>query len=235
MKKSILIIAAAIAAVTVAKAPAAEARGLRIGVGFGVPFTRPEVADTSILRRAEEAQRRVDARERQVSSGRRSGAQSAEARAAKREAVAAAARVRAEKRAQSAEAKRQARQASAAARAEGKGRTAVAVKRVGNAAAMPGVAAAAAPVTAAPANGGERALEAAQAREKQKAEKVLQSLAKPAAPAQRQAGSDAQPKETAAPVAAKPVKAGGTNAAPAGECLRFIPGAGVTVKVSCTE
>lgn len=247
MKKSILIIAAAVAAVTMIKAPAAEARGLRIGFGFGVPFARPGMADPSILRRAEEAQQRVNARERQVLSGRRSGAHNAEALAAKRAAAAAATRERAEKRAQAAEAKRQARLAAAAAKAEGKSkaRTTVATKKVGKAAALPNVAAAV-PAMAAPVSDGDKALEAAQTEQKQKAEKVLRSLAKPAAPApvQRQAGSDASPLDTGAPVAPvapKSVKVVAPSAAPAaapapaGECLRFIPGAGITVKVSCSE
>jgi colicin import membrane protein len=262
MQKSILVIAAVVAAATLVKAPAAEARGLRIGFGFGLPFARPARADDSILRRAEEAQRRVNARERQVLSGGRShySSHSAAAIHASRQA---AAKARAEKAAQAAEAARQARLAAAAAKAEAaaqaKARKAI---QTAKPATLPNVAAA--PAAAAPIvlPAGDKALEAAQLEQKQKAEQVLKSLAKPAvapvAPAaetRRQAGSEVSPLDTgvpAAPVAPATVKvvapaaapaivpasapaAAPIPAAPAAECLRFIPGAGVTVKVPCSE
>ncbi len=253
MKKSILVLAAIAAAVSFAKAPAAEAGGLRIGFGFGVPFgARIGKADPSILRRAQEANERVQAREREVLSGRRvvvspkpsiRHSQAAQAREAKRQEAAAAA-----------EAKRQARIAAAAAAA--KSETANVKKKSVQVAAKPPVAV---PVTA-PANpgvtlSGDRQIDAAQQAQKAKADDILKTLNKPgtppasstaaAAPAVRQSGSDASPFDTGAavaPVAPSTVKVvapaprvGPAKEATAGECLRFIPGAGVTVKVSCSE
>jgi hypothetical protein len=247
MKKSMLVLAAVAAAVTFAKAPVAEAGGLRIGFGFGVPFgARVGKADPSILRRAQDANERVQSREREVLSGRKPGVrheQAAQAREAKRrEAVAAA------------EAKRQARIAAAA-----KAETGNAKKSKVQVAARPPVAAPA--VIASPVSGaaaplsGDRQIDAAQQAQKAKADDLLKALAKPSTtpatstagvkPVARQSGSDASPFDTGAavaPIAPATVKvvapATSTTAAKevtTGECLRFIPGAGVTVKVSCTE
>lgn len=247
MKKSILVLAAVVAAVSFAKAPVAEAGGLRIGFGFGVPFgARIGRADPSILRRAQEANDRVQAREREVLSGRRvvvspkpsiRHEQAAQAREAKRQEAAAAA-----------EAKRQARLAAAAKVEAAKDKK----KNVQIAAKPPVVA----PVTpsAAPLSG-DRQIDAAQQEQKAKADDVLKALSKPGttpapsttavAPAVRQSGSDASPFDTGAAVApvapatvkvvAPPARVAPAKEASSGECLRFIPGAGVTVKVSCSE
>lgn len=247
MKKSILVLAAVAAVATLAQAPAADAGGLRIGFGFGVPLGgRVGMADPSILRRAAEANERVQAREREAMYGRRTVVvvkpnprhlQAAQAREAKRQEAAAAA-----------EAQRQARIA-----ADAKVEAANAKKKV--LAAKPSVAPASAPiVVAAPAMvlSGDRQLDAAQQQQKAKADDLLKALAKPAetpaAPAAapvRQAGSDASPFDTGAavaPVAPATIKTVVPAATPvpakeasAGECLRFIPGAGVTIKVSCSE
>ncbi len=242
MHKSILALAAIVAAGTLVQAPAAQASGLRIGLGFGVPMlVRPAIADSSILRRAEEAQRRVDARERQVLSGGRttSGSKNSAAVEVKRQAAAAAAKARAEKLAAEAEAKRQAR-ADAAAAAKAKNGV-----QMAKPASLPSVAAA--PSAAAPmlVPTGDKVLDAAQEQQKAKAEQLLKSLAKPAAQQPSQGGSDVSPLDTGAPAAPTTVKvvapAQTAPAAPAkvaptgGECRRFIPGAGITVKVSCTE
>ena len=64
MKKSILLAAIAITASAVAQVETAEARGLRIGFGFGVPFAARPIADPTILQRAEQMQQRRAARER---------------------------------------------------------------------------------------------------------------------------------------------------------------------------
>jgi hypothetical protein len=99
---------------------------------------------------------------------------------------------------------------------------------------------------------GDRQLDAAQQRQNAKAEEVLKTLSKPVstpaapvAPVVRQSGSDASPFDTGAAVApvapatVKSVVPAATTApakeASAGECLRFVPGAGVTIKVSCSE
>lgn len=260
MKKSILVLAAIVATATLVKAPAAEARGLRIGIGFGSPFgARFGRADPTILERAAEANQRVNAREREVLYGRRTVIISRpvvrheQAREAKRqEAAAAAAKARTERIVAAAEAQRQAK-LSAAARAH-----AAEIKKtitVTKSATAPVVIAA--PAVAAPAAAltGDKLLDAAQQKQNAKAEEVLKSIAKPgeapvvpdAAQPVRQSGSDVAPFDTGSPVApvapatvrvvapaAVPPAATVKNS-PAAECLRFIPGAGVTVKVSCSE
>lgn len=258
MKKSILVLAAVAAVATLAQAPAAEARGLRIGFGFGVPFGgRVGMADPSILRRAQDANERVQAREREVIHGRRAVAvarpsirheQAAQAREAKRQEAAAAA-----------EAKRQARVAAAAAAkvetANSKKKNVQVAKPAVAPASAPIVVAAPAAVVPTAAISGDRQLDAAQQRQNAKADEVLKTLAKPtaapaatvpsAAPVVRQSGSDASPFDTGAavaPVAPATVKSvvpaaatAPAKEASAGECLRFVPGAGVTIKVSCSE
>lgn len=263
MKKSILALAAVVALANVANAPVAEARGFRIGFGFGVPFGhRPMMADPTILQRAQEANERVKARERQVMMGGRYQSngvtarmrheQVSAAREAHRQAAMAAAKARAEKLAAAAEARRQAQAAAIAAKAEAaaKAKKNVQIAKPAVVPTMAAVPAAVAPVSLT----GDKRLDVAQDEQKAKADELLKSIAKPtAAPTAqlpRQAGSDVSPFDTGAPVApvapavvtlAPPVEikpvapVAPAKPAPAAECLRFIPGAGITVKVSCSE
>lgn len=232
MKKSILVLAAIAAVATFAQAPAAEAGGFRIGFGFGVPFgARLGLADPSILQRATEANERVKARERaalyggsSVTAGRPSNRreQAEQARLAKRPVGIAAA---------------------------GKAETADTKKNV-QVARQAGAPVVAAGLVAAPAVvAGDRQPDAAQQQQTPRTQPVVKTSATPratpAAPAAlpvRQAGSDASPLDTAAAVAPTMVKqvAPAATAVPAkeasaGECLRYIAGAGVTIKVSCSE
>ena len=254
MKKSILALAAIAAAGLMGQAPEAEAqsRGLRIGVGFGSVYSaRPSWADPTILQKAEAAQERVRERERRVMAGGRQQASSnsnpgrtSVGRDARRQAAAAAAKAKAEKLAAAAEARRQAQAAAAAARVQSNTQTA-------KPSVAPGVAAT--PIAATPSITGDRQLDAAQAQQKAKADEVLKAMHRPvgaAAPAvqpARQSPSEAAQMETtsssttssAAVRVVAPTTSSTATAAPAkpiaAECLRFIPGAGVTVKVSCSE
>lgn len=233
MKKSILVLAAIAAVATFAHAPAAEAGGFRIGFGFGVPFgARLGLADPSILQRATEANERVKARERAALYG---GSSAAAAKSSMRREQAEQARL----------AKR-----SVGIAAAGKAETADTKKNVQ--VARPSGAAVVAPVViAAPVAviSGDRQPDAAQQQKKAKAEDASKGLSKPAlktaapiATPVRQAGSDATPFDTGAAVAPTMVKqvspaatAVPAKEASAGECLRYIAGAGVTIKVSCSE
>lgn len=237
MKKSILVLAAVAAVATFAQAPAAEAGGFRIGFGFGVPFgARLGLADPSILRRATEANERVKARERAALYG---GSSAAAAKSNMRREQAEQARL----------AKRPVGIAAA-----GKAETADTKKnvQVARPSGAPVVAAglvAASAVVVPAAVAGDRQTDAAQHQQTLRVQPVVKTSATPratpAAPAAlpvRQAGSDASPLDTGAAVAPKMVKqvspaatAVPAKEASAGECLRYIAGAGVTIKVSCSE
>lgn len=209
MKTSILVMAAVAAVATFAQAPAAEAGGFRIGFGFGVPFgARLGLADPSILQRATEANERVKVRERAALYG---GSSAAAAKSSMR--------------------REQAEQAR------------LAKRPVGIAAAGKAETAPVAVIS------GDRQPDAAQQQKKAKAEDASKGLAKtalktaaPIVTPVRQAGSDATPFDTGAAVAPTMVKqvspaatAVPAKEASAGECLRYIAGAGVTIKVSCSE
>ncbi len=237
MKKSILVLAAIASVATFAQAPAAEAGGFRIGFGFGVPFGgRLGLADPSILQRATEANERVKARERAALLGRSS-------------VIVGRPGIRREQAEQARLAKRPAGIAAA-----GKAETADTKKnvQVARPSGAPVVAAGlvAAPAVVVPAAvGGDRQPEAAQQQQTPRVQPVVKTSATPratpAAPTAlpvRQAGSDASPLDTGAAVAPTTVKpvppaatAGPAKEASAGECLRYIAGAGVTIKVSCSE
>lgn len=216
MNKAILVLAAALATGTLAQPQAAEASGLRIGFGFGIPFaTRPQIADPSILENAERAKQRRIARERGSASPEQRPSSTANAAAAKREKQAAAREAQ--------------RQAAAAAKVQ-------AAKPIQTAK----------PVTAPVLPQADKATVAAQAQQRKKADDLLTSLKPTAAITPRQAGGETAPAEVAVPgpvappvkVVEPPVKvAAPVVSAPivTGECRRFIPGAGVTVSVSCSE
>lgn len=214
MNKSILVLAAvAAAAVSFFSAPSAEARGLRFGIGFapafGAQFNR---ADPTILQRASEANQRIIARERGMYYGSRT-------------VVVSRPNIAAQRAAEAREARRQAAAAAARAKAE-KLAAAAEAKRLARiktvektTIAKSQVPAAAAAVVAAPVAATVLS-QPAPVETKVVATPVSVNAATPIEPA---------------PVATVPASAAPAKAASSAECLRFIPGAGVTVKVSCTE
>lgn len=228
MSKSI-ILAAAIAAVALTQAPSVEARGLRVGIGFGSGGPSP-LADPTILHGADRIKERQAQRRQAAAAARERQHQATAARESQRQAAQAAEAKRREAAAEAAEARRR----EAAAKAKRPVETA-----------RPNVAAL--PTPAAPLAGGDRTLESAQDEQRAKAEQLLKSLGRPAptptaAPAPAVAPPPAavgpvSPAEPA-PVQVVPVVVPSTAPAKApasGECRRFIPGAGITVKVPCSE
>ena len=218
MRKSILALTAVLAAATVAQSNPADARGM--GGGFGIAFSpvfgRHTGPDPSILARAERMRHYQAARDRAAYSyerRREAAIAIAAARARAHQAAALAAAIKAEKKAAAALALRQSR---------------IVVKQaapvqIGNAAiAVPAVAAAGilAPATE------DRQIEAAQQQQQAKAENLLKVLS-----------TRAPAKVVAAPVSAPAAKAEVEVARPAtsGECKRFIPAAGITITVPCSE
>lgn len=239
MRKSILVLAAIVAAGTVVQSQTADARGLRVGFGYGMGSGGlSPLADSSILERARRQQEKNAGGGRSYQSAPvQHSNRAAERRRAAALAVAAAAERRnaaAQARADKIAAERQAARAAEAAAARRK----VDVVK----------APVTAPVTSlAPAVAtGDKALEAAQQEQRAKAEELLRKLnGQPAKTAEPSVAPVVVP--TAAPEVAPQVKstparivvapAAKPVAAPAstGECRRFIPGAGVTVSVSCSE
>jgi hypothetical protein len=232
VRKSI-ILAAAIAVAALTQSAVADARGLRIGVGFGAGSGSggpSPLADPTILQNAQ----RIKERQAQ----RRQDAAAAAAAARERRSQAAAAR----------EARRQAERA-----AQSKRREAAAKASPPAVAPRPNVVAV--PATPAPAamTGSDKAMEAAQEEQRAKAEQILKALerARPTAVPATAAAPVVQPPrqaEVVAPAPAGPAEPARVQVVPVpastsvpakapqgGECRRFIPGAGVTVKVSCSE
>ena len=259
MRKSILALTLALAAGASSLSTSADARGLRIGLGFGVPFAHSSgglspLADSSILERANRAQHQAEARRRAVLSGERQYDAAAAARARANAAAAAAAseRKRDAAAASAAERRREAAAEEAQRRSRVVERVVVEKPRKGSQTAkapavMPAaVPAAVTPVAAMPDE--NRALETAQQQQRDKAERLLKSLSPATAPVETTtlpAKSAVLPATEQAPLVTQvvaPVAAPVTAPArvePAkpvtGECKRFIPGAGVTISVPCSE
>lgn len=221
MRKSIIVLAAALLAGTVANASTADARGLRIGLGFGVPFSpafgRVAGPDPSILERAER---------RRVQNLRANDGAAHERRQA--------AKARAEKLAVAKEAQRE---AGAAKKQSQLAKAAIVVPAV-------------APVAAAAIPAEERSLEVAQEQQRAKAELLLKSLStsSPQAGPSTAAVTSAPPRVAVAPIVerepvpapvvtpiAAPSASAPAKATMSGDCKRFIPGAGVTISVPCSE
>lgn len=233
MRKTILALAAVLAAGSFAQIDAAEARGLRIGLGFGVPLGPNSFgrADPTILERAHRQNEINKRREAQILAGerRRAATSTISAAAERRRAAAAhAAKVKAERAEKVAAAKaaaKAAKETKAAKRIEAEP-TPSQVARV--------------PAAAPVASGSDNdELRKAQDQQRAKAEQLLKSLDRPAgktapvttaAPAPAIVPVDKPVTKVSAP--ATPTKA---PAAATGDCKRFVPGAGVTISVPCSE
>ena len=255
MRKSILVLASVVAVGAMAYNSAAEARGLRIGLGFGVPFGRSGLADPTILQRAEQ---RVE-----ENRYRRAGRVREVVIIDRRQAAFSAARARQEKAAvlaAAASAKREAAAAQAQARAD-KVAAAKAEARKASLAAKPATLptqVAAPAVNPAALTGGDTALLAAQQQQKAKADEMLKSLERPgqasAPDAERSRAPPGRLRRDAVRYgcADGAVRSGcgqgygsgsadpgsrraPAKSAPAGDCRRFIPAAGITMTVPCTE
>lgn len=222
-KSKIAIVTALIAATTV---QSAEARGFRIGLGFGVPlgigYHRPAGADYSPARHEEATERR-------------------------RAAAAVAAKARADR---AAEAEKTKRAARLAAEAKASADLAARNSQHAKAVALAKPADAGAPVGGAGISTPQsRTLEEAQDAQTRKADQIAQRVGlattKPALPATvapGRSGDIGKSGETGTPVPAKVTAP--QNASPAvaparpasnGDCKRFIAGAGITVSVPCNE